>query len=75
MNNAVRLIILGVCALLAAGVFGAIFVSTWSSRQSPDRRPDSRQSGVAELLWALIPCLMVIGAATPAAIAIIAASE
>jgi heme/copper-type cytochrome/quinol oxidase subunit 2 len=70
-----RVIILGMCALLAAGVLGAMVVSVWSSRRTADRTPDFRQGIVAELVWAAIPCLMVIAAAIPAAIAIIAARE
>jgi heme/copper-type cytochrome/quinol oxidase subunit 2 len=66
-------VILTVCALLAGGVFIAILLSIWSSRRSADRAPDFHQDIVAELVWAVIPCLMIIAAAIPAAIAIIAA--
>jgi heme/copper-type cytochrome/quinol oxidase subunit 2 len=65
-----RVVILGLCTLLAGGVFIAILLSTWSSRRSADRAPEFRQAMVTELLWAAIPCLMVIAAAIPAAIAI-----
>jgi heme/copper-type cytochrome/quinol oxidase subunit 2 len=70
-----RVIILGMCALLAAGVLGTMLLSVWSSRRTVDRTPDFRQGIVAELVWAVIPCLMVIAAAIPAAIAIIGARE
>jgi heme/copper-type cytochrome/quinol oxidase subunit 2 len=68
-----RVFILGMCALFAGGVFIAILLSIWSSRRSGDRGPALRQGIVAELVWAAIPCLMVIAAAIPAAIAIAAA--
>ena len=62
---------LGLCALFAAGVFGAIVLSIWSTRRSADRVPDFRQGIVAEFVWAAIPCLMVVAAA----IAILTARE
>ncbi len=71
MNNAMRVIILGMCAFLAAGVVGATLLSIWSTRRSPDRVPDFCQGIMAELVWAAIPCLMVVAAAIPASIAIL----
>ena len=68
-----RVLILGLCTLAAAGVFTAILLSVWSSRRSADRAPAFRQDMVTELVWAAIPFLMVIAAAIPAAIAIAAA--
>lgn len=62
---------LGLCALFAAGVFGAIVLSIWSTRRSADRAPDFRQRIVGELVWGAIPCLMVVAAA----IAILTARE
>jgi len=68
-----RIVTLCLCTLLAGGVFIAILLSIWSSRRSADRAPDYRQDIVAELVWAAIPCLIVIAAAIPAAIAMAAA--
>jgi len=68
-----RIVILGMCTLFAGGVFIAILLSIWSNRPGADRAPDFRKGVVAELVWAAIPCLMVIAAAIPAAIAIAAA--
>ena len=63
------------CALLAAGVFGAVVLATVRAHGTDDRAPCFRQSIVAELVWAAIPCLIVIAAALPAAISIIAANR
>lgn len=68
-----RLVILGVCALLAAGVFAAMFLSIWSTRRATAADTTFRQSLATELVWAAIPCLMMIAAAIPAAIAIASA--
>jgi hypothetical protein len=68
-----RVVILGLCTLVAGGVFTAILLSVWCSRGSAGRAADLRQGMVAELVWAAIPCLIVIAASIPAAIAIAAA--
>ena len=62
-----RLVILIVCALVAVGVFATMFVAIWSSHRAAS---PSRQSLAVELVWAAIPCLMIIVAAIPAVIAI-----
>ena len=68
-----RLVILGMCALVAAGVFAAMFVSIWSTRRGPAASTAVRQSFATELVWAAIPCLMMLAAAIPAVIAIASA--
>jgi heme/copper-type cytochrome/quinol oxidase subunit 2 len=61
------------CALLAAGVFAAMFLSIWSARRAPAAQITPRQRFAAELVWAAIPCLMVLAAAVPAVIAVVSA--
>ena len=68
-----RAVILGMCALVVAGVFGAMFVSIWSTRRAPAAPTAFRQSFATELVWAAIPCLMMLAAAIPAVIAIASA--
>ena len=69
-----RLVIMGMCALLATGVFAAMFVSIWSTRHRDDGHLAAlRQSVAMELVWAAIPCLMMLAAAIPAVIAIVSA--
>ena len=66
-----RVAILMICALFAAGVFATILVSIWSSHREGARPASLRQTLAAELVWAAIPCLMVLAAAIPAALAIL----
>lgn len=68
-----RLVILGMCALVAAGVFATMFVSLWSTRCAPAASTAFRRSFATELVWAAIPCLMMLAAAIPAVIAIASA--
>jgi heme/copper-type cytochrome/quinol oxidase subunit 2 len=65
-----RLAILTMCILVAAGVFATMFLAIWSSRRDGLRPPSFRQNLAAELVWAAIPCLMILAAAIPAVIAI-----
>jgi len=65
-----RLVVMGMCALVAVGVFAAMFVSIWSTRRAPAASTAFRQSFAAELVWAAIPCLIMLAAAIPAVIAI-----
>ncbi len=67
-----RVVIFGICTLVVAGVFATMFLAIWSTRRASDDGHRFRQSAVIEIVWAAIPCLMVIAAAIPAAIAIIA---
>jgi heme/copper-type cytochrome/quinol oxidase subunit 2 len=60
------------CAILAAGVFVTMFLAIWNSRRTSNGVARFHQTAVAEVVWAAIPCLMVLAAAIPAASAIIA---
>ena len=62
--------ILGICGVVAVGVFLAIYLSVWSTRDDPERAADFRRHIVSELVWVTIPILMLIAAALPAAIAV-----
>jgi heme/copper-type cytochrome/quinol oxidase subunit 2 len=66
-----RVAILTLCTLLAAGVFAAMFVSIWSTRRRGVCPPALRQSLTSEIVWAAIPCLMIVAAAIPAVVAIV----
>jgi heme/copper-type cytochrome/quinol oxidase subunit 2 len=68
-----RLVILGMCALVAAGVFAAMFLAIWSTRCAPVVPSSFRQNFATELVWAAIPCLMILAAAIPAVMAIVSA--
>lgn len=66
-----RLLILILCALVAAGIFATMFLAIWSSHATASPAPTLRQSLASELVWAAIPCLMIVAAAIPAVIAIV----
>jgi heme/copper-type cytochrome/quinol oxidase subunit 2 len=65
-----RLLILEICGIVTAGVFATMFIAIWSTRGTITNSPaDLKQSFATELLWAAIPCLMMVAAAIPAVIA------
>jgi len=63
-------VILGLC-MVAAGVFAAMFRAVVSYRRTAKPRY-SHRSVAMELIWAAIPCLMLIACAAPAVKLIIA---
>jgi heme/copper-type cytochrome/quinol oxidase subunit 2 len=68
-----RLVILAMCSIVAAGVFVAMFLSIWSTRRAAERAPAFGQGLASELVWAAIPCLMILAAAIPAVMALMSA--
>jgi heme/copper-type cytochrome/quinol oxidase subunit 2 len=66
----VRGLILGLCGVVAFGVFLAMYLAIWSTRDGPDRASAFRQHIVSELVLASIPILMLLAAAIPAAMAV-----
>jgi len=69
-----RVVILAMCGLIAGGVFVTMLLSLWGTRCVDGCTQPLRQSAVSELVWAAIPCLMVIAAAIPAVLAIMTSS-
>jgi heme/copper-type cytochrome/quinol oxidase subunit 2 len=67
-----RITILALCALLAAGVFATALLALYGSRPAADCDARLRRSTATELVWTLIPFLMMLAAAIPAAVAVIA---
>jgi heme/copper-type cytochrome/quinol oxidase subunit 2 len=68
-----RLVLLGLCSLVAAGVFAVMFLAIWGTRRAAERAPTFGQNLASELVWAAIPCLIVLAAAIPAVMAIVSA--
>jgi cytochrome c oxidase subunit II len=66
------ILILGMCGFVAACVFAIMFLALCSSRRASDRQQQFHQSMAIECLWLAIPCLMMIAAAIPAVITVIA---
>jgi heme/copper-type cytochrome/quinol oxidase subunit 2 len=65
-----RVVILGMCGAVAAGVFVMMYLSVWSTRSHPERAATYRQHIVSEFVWLTIPILMLIAAAVPAVMAV-----
>ena len=53
------------CAAAAIGIFGAILHSVATFRSAGERVARYKRSTVIEVVWALIPILIVIAAAAP----------
>ena len=68
------LLILALSALLGAGVIATTLVALWNTRDSA-RPATVRDSFATELVWAAIPCLMLLAAAIPAVVAIASAEN
>jgi hypothetical protein len=69
-----RLVVLGMCALLAVGMLATTFLAIWSTRRAKASTAVFRQTWPRELAWAAIPCLMALAAAILAVVAIISTS-
>jgi cytochrome c oxidase subunit 2 len=69
-----RIVILGICAVLAALVFAVMFAGIWRSRRSSDAAHFHRSAAV-EVVWALIPCLMFVACVILAARQIITSAS
>jgi len=67
-----RLIILTLCAVLAAGIFATALLALYGNQRAADCDARLRRSTATELVWTLIPFLMMLAAAIPAAVAVIA---
>ena len=61
-----RVVVLRICFLIVTAVFVAMFFAIFSARRSATPTASSPQSLIAELVWAAVPCLMILAAATPA---------
>ena len=66
-----RAVMFGVCSLLSVGVFAAMFLSICRAHDAGDAPLGVRSALTIELLWAAIPCLMVVAAVVPAAVKIL----
>jgi heme/copper-type cytochrome/quinol oxidase subunit 2 len=66
-----RIVIFEICILLVLGVAGATLLATVSNHRESIRDPRFRQSLLSELVWTIIPFLILVAAAAPAGIAIV----
>ncbi len=69
-------LILGICAAIGVVVFGAIFVSILRHRKSQGREPAQfHESTAIEIVWTIIPFLILVGMAIPATKTLIAMED
>ncbi len=67
-----HMIILGICVLIGIGVFGVMFYSIFHHRKSRGATPSQfHESTTVEIIWTIIPMLILIGMAIPATRALI----
>ncbi len=67
---------LWVCVVVGVIVFGAMFYSIFAHRRSRHPKPaDFHESAAVELVWTLIPTLILVGMAIPATTALIAIED
>jgi len=70
-----RIVVFALSALFTVGIFVTMLVSIWSTRDRVETRLRPGQSLAGELVWAAIPCLMIVAAAIPAGVAILTRSS
>ena len=67
-----HMLILGVCVVIGVVVFGLIFYSIFAFRKSNGAKPAQwHESTKVEVIWTLVPFLILIGMAVPATHALI----
>ena len=63
-----HMLIFGICVVIGIGVFGVMFSSVFKHRKSLGAKPANfHESTTVEIVWTLIPFLILIGMAIPAA--------
>lgn len=63
-----HMLIFGICVVIGIGVFGVMFYSVFKHRKSLGAKPANfHESTTVEIVWTLIPFLILIGMAIPAA--------
>jgi heme/copper-type cytochrome/quinol oxidase subunit 2 len=67
-----RDVMLLVCGLVASAAVVVMYRAIWIARDDPARNSAFRQPIASELFWATIPLLMLLAAALPAVMAVIA---
>ena len=67
-----HMLILWICVAIAVVVFGAMFYSILMHRKSVGAEPATfHHSTKAEILWTVVPCLILVGMAVPATKALV----
>jgi cytochrome c oxidase subunit II len=65
-----------ICSVICVGVFGVMFYSIWKHRKSKGAKPASfHESMTVEVIWTIVPFLIVIGMALPATKVLVAQKD
>jgi cytochrome c oxidase subunit 2 len=65
-----------ICTGIFVAVFGVMFYSIWAHRQSKGHKPaDFHESTTVEIIWTIIPFLIVIAMAVPATKTVVAMKD
>jgi len=68
-----HMLILWICVAIGVVVFGAMFISIIKHRKSKGAKPATfHESTTVEIIWTIVPFLILIGMAIPATKALIA---
>ncbi len=71
-----HMLILWICVAIGVVVFGAMFVSIFSHRKSRGAQPAQfHESTTVEIIWTIVPFLILIGMAIPATKALVAMED
>jgi cytochrome c oxidase subunit 2 len=71
-----HMLILWICVAIGAVVFGAMFISIFSHRKSKGVQPAQfHESTTVEIIWTIVPFLILIGMAIPATKALVAMED
>ena len=69
-------LILGICVIIFVVVFGAMFYALWKHRKSVGHKAEQfHENTTVEILWTVIPFLILIGMAIPATKTILAMKD
>jgi cytochrome c oxidase subunit 2 len=67
---------LWICGVIFVGVFGVMFYSIWAHRKSKGAKPaDFHESTTVEIVWTIVPFVIVIGMALPATKVLVAQKD
>ncbi|NIA01398.1 MAG: cytochrome c oxidase subunit II [Planctomycetia bacterium] len=71
-----HMLILWICVAIGAVVFAAMFISIFSHRKSKGAKPAQfHESTAVEIIWTVVPFLILIGIAVPATKALVAMED
>ena len=75
-QHSLHWMLLIICSIIFVGVFGVMFYSIWKHRKSQGAKSASfHESVTVEVVWTIIPFLIVIGMALPATKVVVAQKD